>query len=210
METTKRRRSKKAPEKIVVDFGPPATQVWMRGKTHSYLWIRDEFAEGVFLTMDSGSISLVKLPMIVPENGGKEHTYRVQYDREDFEDLTPIAYDFRKAVERYHTSLLARSTQAEAEMRVILGLEALKEGETLPGAVPPPKRAPKPAKAPSEVREKQPGGYSLQTLCEELKLDPTEARKALRAAKAEKPGGRWEWPNAEAAAAVRAILEKLQ
>ena len=66
----------------------------------------------------------------------------------------------------------------------------------------PEKRSKKPASAP-----KDPAGYTLQALCAELKLDPTEVRKALRAAKVEKPGARWEWPNAEAAAAVRAVLE---
>jgi hypothetical protein len=49
-------------------------------------------------------------------------------------------------------------------------------------------------------------GYTIQALCAEIGMDPTDARKILRSEKVQKPGGRWEWPNAGAAADVKKLL----
>jgi hypothetical protein len=51
------------------------------------------------------------------------------------------------------------------------------------------------------------GGYSLADLCRDAGMDPGEARKRLRQAKVEKPGSRWEWPSAGAAAHLLVILK---
>jgi len=209
-------RRKKKVDKIVIDFTPLATRVFMRRRTHAYLHLRDEFGEGVFLTMDSEvspkGISVFRCPMVIPE-GAKHHTYRVQFKRDDFEDLEPFEYDFQKAVVKFHSSLLGRTAGAEREMRAILGLEKLQESvtdEDLAVERPEPKRA---RKGPSEAKAKPQGasgsGYTLQELCTELGIEPTEARKYLRQQKAEKPGGRWEWPSAEAAASIRSMLETM-
>lgn len=200
------------------------SNVYMRNRTHTYLWLRDGYKFGYFLSMDSGKIEVVKVDIVTetlePATKTKpavtRDVYRVWENREITWDLVPHPYDFRKAVEKYHTSTVGRTAAAEREMRSILGLPQLADDVTDEdlqpeqserqerAAKPAKERAARPAKA-----EKGPGGYTLQELCAELKKDPTEARKALRAAKVEKPGGRWEWPNVEAAAAVRAILEKI-
>jgi len=197
--------------KLLLDF---RCRVFMRDRTHTYLWLRDGRSYGYFLTLDPGSVTIVKVDIETEyerDEKGKitkeTKVYRVYEDKEHFWDLVAYPYDFVKAVEKYHTSHLGRSAAAEREMRAILGLEALPADVTDEDLAPDP---PEPdekgtGKAPNKPA-KAPGGYTLQSLCLELKLDPTEARKTLRSKKVEKPGGRWEWPSAEAAAAVRAIL----
>lgn len=200
--------------KTKINFRPT---VYMRDKTHTYLWIRDGRNYGLFLTMDSGTITVEKIPieveLIRDDRGnvtGEISTYRVYENKQEFWDLEPKDYNFMKAVEKYHSSLLQRSRPAEREMRNFLGLAPLNDDD----AVAIPDRQPRPAKTPSVALSKPPkpakdpsaGGYSLAQLCEELKLDPSEARKTLRTKKIEKPGARWEWANAEAAAAVRKAL----
>lgn len=202
------------PAKLRLDFRPT---VYMRDRTHTYLWLRDGYKFGYFLTMDSGSITVSRVDIIeiidepevkadkklkITAKAAVVHeAYRVFESHENFWDLVPYDYDMLRAVQKYHSSPLGRSVAAEREMRTILGLPPLAESITDADLSP----AAKSPKVPSEPRAS--AGYTLQELCAELKLDPTEARKALRAAKIEKPGSRWEWPNAEAAAAVRAVLE---
>lgn len=190
--------------------------VYMRDRTHSYLWIRDEHSIGIFLTMDTGNITVAKVEILNPEAGG-DPAYRVYEDRENFWDLTPMpGYNPMKAIQKYHESLLDRSSAAERIMRKLLDLPPLEgEEEAEDPITPGPRTKPtrKERKAAQAASGGKPakssggGGYSLATLCEELKMDPAEARKILRNKKIEKPGGKWEWPNAAAAASVRTALE---
>lgn len=206
MAATLRKRQRAA--KVVVDFTPTVTRVYSRRRTHFYLHLRDEAGEGLFLTMEPGSVTVVRCPLVIPD-GAHHAVYRVTFGKEDFEDLEPRVYDFVEAVRKFHTSGLGRTAGAEREMRAILGLEALSDAVSdadLAVSRPERKRA---AKAPSVASEKQAGGYTLQALCAELDIEPTEARKYLRQQKAEKPGGRWEWPSAEAAASIRSMLETM-
>lgn len=41
------------------------------------------------------------------------------------------------------------------------------------------------------------GLVSLATICHEIQMETVEARVILRSTKTKKPGGRWEWPEAE-------------
>lgn len=190
-----------------INFRPT---VYMRNKTHTYLWIRDGRNYGLFLTMDSGDISLEKVPR---EDGPDGPVYRVYESKQEVWELEATAYDFLKAVTKYHSSLLQRSRSAEREMRNLLGLPPLGDNEDLspPDRPDRPKKDPsgasgKPAKVVRPVKEPSAGGYSLAQLCSDLKIDPSEARKTLRSKKIEKPGARWEWANAEAASGVRKAL----
>lgn len=45
-------------------------------------------------------------------------------------------------------------------------------------------------------------GFTIQQLCEKLKIEPSDARKALRKAKVEKPEAGWVWPTEAEAMAV--------
>lgn len=182
-------------KKITIDF---RQRIFMRDGTHTYLWLRDGRSYGYFLTMDTGSIEVVKLEM----NHG---IYRVYKSGQEYWDLEPFEepYSFEKAVRMYWESTLGRSERAEREMCDILGTEpgcrAIRDMGT-----PQPKQE-KPASAP-----KQPsGGFSLAELCAEINVSPSDARKLLRG-RVEKPGSKWEWPNKEAAAGVRAILMEAQ
>lgn len=183
-------------KKITLDF---RHRIFMRDRTHTYLWLRDGRSYGYFLTMDSGTIEVVKLEMA---NG----TYRVYESGQKFWELEPFEkpYSFEKAVRMYWESTMGRTEKAEREMCDILGTEpgrkAIRDMDT-----PQPKRE-KPASAP-----KQPSGgaFSLAELCAEINMDPSDARKLLRG-RVEKPGSKWEWPSKDAASGVRAILMEAQ
>lgn len=173
--------------------------VYMRDRTHTYLWLRDSKGRGVFLTMESGTIERVSLGQV----GG---VYQVTHNDTRWE-LTPHAYDPILAFQKYHESLLGRSDQAAMELDAILSLE--------PGPKPAvvvvekaPIQSTKPAKPPkaSKGSKASTGGYTLADLCKELGIGPSDARKTLRNKKVEKPQGKWEWPSREAAEPVRKAL----
>lgn len=61
----------------------------------------------------------------------------------------------------------------------------------------------------AEAREKEPStDYTLADLCGEIGMDPSKARKLLRAKGKKPPDGAWKWPNKEAAKAIRRFLKK--
>lgn len=204
-----------------IDFTPRKSlrlqfpnHIYMRDKTHSYLWLHDltlpRGVVGRFLTMDSGAIEIVSLEKI-------DGTYQVEESGQRSWDLAPAmwGYSFVAAVRKYWESTVERSEEAEVTMCDILGVELGSRPTTYRTTTTAPKkrtftvdapagkkaRAPKAAKAPKAA-----AGYSLTELCQELKLDPAEARKQLRGV-IEKPGGKWEWPTKEAAAEARKVLE---
>jgi hypothetical protein len=156
--------------------------VYMRDKTHTYLMLTRSEYSGRFLTFDSGTIEVVTLPWI-------DDKFWVDHD-----ELVPFNYEFILAVEKYASSHLGKSPEAQAEITALL------DGRPL---VTPPEPVKRPPKAPTAVG----AGYSLADLCRDAGIDPGEARKKLRQAKVEKPGGRWEWPSSEAAAPLLLILK---
>lgn len=169
-------------QRLIIDFTPPLPRCYLRGKTHTYIWLRDKAQVGIFLTMEAGIIEVVKVPLV----DGKYHVMR-------FKDslLEPIQYDLRKAVDVYAKSTLEKTPAARKEIARIMGQEVEEE----------------PEKAPQEPRAARSGGaaVSLAELCAELGLEPTAARKKLRG-KVEKPGSRWEWTDPEEIERVRGYL----
>ena len=156
---------------------------FMRAKTHSYLRISQDEFSGRFLTIDSGQVTVETLERI-------DGVFWV-----DNEELTPYPYDVVKAARVYMDSTLTKTTEAQYELEALLG--------DTPRVTPQP-AAPKPAKV---VPVAKGGGYSLADLCQEAGIEPGEARQRLRKAKVEKPGGRWEWPSAEAAKPLLVYLK---
>jgi hypothetical protein len=216
-----RRSAEATATTIRVNFRP---LVYLRHRTHSYLWLRDGYKYGYFLNMDSGVIRVdavdIVAETVTPEVKADKKAgikaqpavtrdvYRVYEDRETFYDLQTYAYDFVKAVRKFHESTLRRTPEAEREMRQVLGipLDTHLDDPRISGQGELEKapRAERKAKASGEP--KAAAGFTLQELCAELKLDPTEARKTMRGAKIEKPGARWEWATRADAAAVITLL----
>lgn len=168
---------------------------YMRDRTHTYLWLRDQGSRGTFLTIESGTIEVVSLNL-------SDGVYHILYDGVMWQ-LTPYQYDPISAFKKYHDSLLNRTDEAAAELAEILALE--------PG--PKPLRKPVVQKPMAVIKEAKKvksigAGYTLSQMCSELNMDPSEARKTLRNKGIEKPQGKWEWPNREAAEAVRKVLSK--
>ena len=166
--------------------------VYMRDRTHTYLWLRDVKGKGVFLTMESGTIEVVKLNF-------SDDAYHVIHADIHWQ-LIPHSYDPILAFKKYHDSLLTKSEQAAEELSTILSLE--------PGPKPDKKVVEKLSLSPSKKAQSTGGGYSLADLCKELGIDPSDARKTLRNKKIEKPQGRWEWANPESADHIRKALTK--
>lgn len=64
--------------------------------------------------------------------------------------------------------------------------------------------------APAALAPATDAGFSVQQLAKEIKQDPYDVRKALRAIEAKKPGTRWVWAKKESAMAlVPKLLEQL-
>jgi len=161
---------------LVLDFSPPVPRCYVRDKTHTYIWLRDLKNVGLFLTMDSGSIEVVKARL-------EEGKYRVNGHKEDL--LIPIQYDLLEAIKIYHFSTLEKSVSAKKEIGQLLGLDT--SGLKDPAESSEKKQPEKPSK---ELRKN--GDFTLAGLCAELGIEPSVARKKLRG-KVDKPGSRWEW-----------------
>lgn len=194
------------PKVLHLGFRP---MVYMRDKTHTYLWVRDEEDIGYFLTMDTGSITLERIDLVTVYERDERNriishsrVYRVYENKELYEDLVPYEYNPMVAVQKYHESLLARTPEAEREMLRILEIDPKEARKEIAARV----TSPEPARPPKAAPRSPGAVYSLSDLCSELKMDPSEARKILRSQKVQKPGSRWDWPNREAAASVRAAL----
>lgn len=177
----------KARPPIRVNFRPC---IYLRDRTHSYLWLRDIGEYGYFLTMDSGMIEVVKLEII---NG----SYRLYENKQSYWDLEPSQpYPLEKAVRMYFESTLNRTESAQEEMLNILGLSVPKRSVMRPQN--------KPTK-PVVTTVVTGANKSLSELCHEVGISPSDARKKLRG-KIEKPGSRWEWSNGEEISRVLSIL----
>jgi hypothetical protein len=60
------------------------------------------------------------------------------------------------------------------------------------------------------TRAPKEGMTTLSDLCAKLKIDPHDARKAMRTAKWEKPEGVWAWPTKEAAAIEKKLKQLMK
>lgn len=175
----------------VLDFSPPVPRCYVRDKTHTYIWLRDKGNVGVFLTMDSGVIEVVKARL-------QEGHYHVNGHKED--QLYPIQHDLLEAVKIYHFSTLSKTPAAQREIGNLLGLDTSGIIEDPAGA-----EVKKPVTEKKEKTASTGGTFSLAELCAELGIEPSVARKKLRG-KVEKPGGRWEWPTQGELDVVRGYL----
>jgi hypothetical protein len=185
-----------------LDFGQKSTltldftsRVYVRDRTHTYLFLREKKDKGYFLTMDNGVIEVVKVPL-------EEGEFRVWKANEGeveekvariYHKLTPVEYDPMKAIMVYWNSTLDKSVAADRELRLLLGMQVQDPGDSTPsnGA----KRVTNPDR-----------GISLADLCLELDLEGSQARKILRTQGVEKPGDRWEWTDPDQANSVKEIL----
>lgn len=171
---------------IVLDF---RARVYFKN-THSYLWIRDGRNYGYFLTLESGSIDLVKVKR------SEDGSYGIMGW-----NLRPEPNkDFIKAIRVYHNSTLLKTPVAIQEISIILGLSPrpVKEESAIKTDIG------KPISKPKAEKIILPKGdtYTLAHICQELKLEPAEARRRLRNQKIEKPSSSWSWPNKMAAESV--------
>lgn len=152
--------------------------------THTFIKVGDKF-----LSMVKGHIGLYRLQ---EEDG--------VYFWEG-EPLQPLDYKRKDAVRKYHTSTLSRTHAADQAIRGVLG-----EEEGAGRVVDAPRERKSQKKTPPQ---KKADGYSLASICQELGVSPSEARKELRRQKIKKPGSRWEWTDAEERDNIVNMLKEL-
>lgn len=185
-----------SPKRVLsIDFSP---RVFMRDRTHTYLFLREKKGKGQFLTMESGTIEIVRVPL---EDGEYRVWKRNEGEVQDpkvtliFYPLVPYEADPMRAINTYWASPLDKSPAAIRELRVLLGLPPSEEPE---GYKERGSTSPKAAKTST--------GASLADLCTELGIEGSAARKVLRKEQIEKPGDRWEWTDPEAAQKIKDLL----
>jgi hypothetical protein len=175
--------------KLTLDFTP---RVYLKDKTHTYLFLREKKGKGYFLTLESGVVEVVRIPL-------EEGEYRIwernegQFDKSVltfYYSLVPLNYDFMKAIRTYWNSTIEKSVSADRELRALLGLGSATV-EPRDGGL---------------TKSSENSGISLADLCIELNLEGGQARKILRAAGIQKPGNRWEWTVPSAIDEIRETL----
>lgn len=122
-----------------------------------------------------------------------------------------IRYVRQSTMEKFFTSCSGPTQDSSITVSQEIDWEKrqlLKENPIVVKAPTPTGRKPREKKR-AEAREKEPSpDYTLADLCGEIGMDPSKARKLLRA-KGKKPSdGVWKWPNKEAAKAIRRFLKK--
>lgn len=63
-------------------------------------------------------------------------------------------------------------------------------------------------KKPTRTKKEFTGEYTLGDLCREIGMDPSRARKLLRAKGKKPPEGVWKWPDQESARSIKRFLKK--
>jgi len=177
--------------KVHLDFTP---RVFLC-RTHSYILVRRGTKWGYFLTMEPGSIELVKLHLT--DDGGYLFTKR--NEGEGSKEQTWLEYplspypkcSLEKALKLYRDSCLAKSVKAQRALTELSGMGTPEPEPEKPRATP--------------VRSPE-GAFTLQDLCDELKMDSGKARARLRAQGIFKPGARWEWASRGQAKKVEQAL----
>lgn len=164
-------------------------RIYLRDRTHTYLWIKDTEYSGYFLTMESGTIELVKVAK-------EDDIYRVNADERVWTLEEHHPDDFERALRIYHESTLEKSNKAKRVLEEFLGIADPSRRE--------------PVEERPELKLEAPvSGLDLATICKDLGITPAAARKALRG-KVQKPGSSWVWPSQEALEPALAILRSVR
>lgn len=181
---------------ITVDF---KRRVLFNRHRNVHLLVHEGRNISQFLTMASGSIEVLKL--------GRDQVATELFHLPNYDD------QFYHALEVMHNSTLRKSPRAE---RLIQGLltSYIKPGQLMsdddPAELTQRKAAKRQARKNRQADKSKPtrrgrkeatpptasgqDTFTLEALCEELGIEPGQARSRLRRAKAEKPGARWVWP----------------
>lgn len=186
---------------LVIDFTP---RIFLC-KTHSYILVKTGTKYGHFLTMESGSIELVKLEM-----GADGRFYFRKRNEGEVGDKTQAFVEY--PLVPYHKTSMESALKVYLTSPLNRTVKAARALAELTGGVLPPEEQETPARAKRKPKsgDSRPHttlpGYTLHELCEELGIDPTEARAELRAKGVKKPGSKWSWENREQAKeAIKAL-----
>jgi hypothetical protein len=141
-----------------------------------------------------------------------EHEYS---DAEEEWEL-PVPYpEYARKINQYHFGV---HPDVSSRARAAQGKPPLSEEEMIaaglnrnPNLIVKPEPEPKRAETKRERGQRAPRkreGVTLAEICAPLKIDPHDARAALRSAKTKKPDAGWVWPSAKDAPDIKKLVEK--
>jgi hypothetical protein len=113
--------------------------------------------------------------------------------------------------ERIRSFHIGRHPDVNNSIRAANGLPKASDEEVVAKGVR--KEPAEPAKRAAPERKSKPsheGVTTLQAICASLKIEPKEARTALRKANVAKPDGGWQWSDAQAVPDIKALVDKLK
>lgn len=160
------------------------TRVFLDRNRHVFILLEQKDGYGEYLGTRDGQIDVVKIEdghkMPSPRDGKlpDETTHR--------SDLKEYEYPFKQAMARLNNSYLPKTRAAVVQLCTILGLPIPEETEEV-------KARRKAAGDRLKAARPERVGFTVQQLCEKLKIEPTVARKLFRKAKIEKPQAGWVW-----------------
>jgi hypothetical protein len=161
--------------KAIMD-GP---RIFLDNNRHAYILVEARRSENRYLTMRDGEVEVMGI-----DRGSRDMTFLKEHD-----------YDVKRAAVIFFNSFLPKSSEATAELCKILGKPVPEVSEEIKASRRARGQRLQAARAPRV-------GYTIQQLCEKLKIAPQVARKALRKSNVEKPQAGWVWPTEKEADAV--------
>lgn len=162
------------------------TGVFIEGTRH-FVLVKEGRDYDHYLTLEEGAYKVVKV--------GKESEVRKRW--------RPYNYTPAEAARIAEKSFLPKTADAARAICQLQGKPVAAETPTTPTS-----EGEKPTTRKRTVSAGGGTGYSLAQMCEELSIEPFDARKLLREKKVQKPGSRWEWPTKDAAKDVIKLLTK--
>lgn len=181
--TKKAVKTEAAKLKAIMD-GP---RVFLDNNRHAYLLVEAKRSVNRYLTMAGGEVHVVEV-----DRASRDMAFLKEYD-----------YDLKKAANRFMDCFLAKTSEAVAELCKLLGKPVPEVPEEVKAARRARGERLQAARAPRV-------GYTIQQLCEKLKITPQVARKALRKGNVEKPAAGWVWPTEKEADAIARSLNLIK
>jgi predicted DNA-binding ArsR family transcriptional regulator len=131
--------------------------------------------------------------------------YRLAEDNEEVLPIIPNPLDeIQEAKERATEVMREAEESMKKPETTIIRIDFTEKKEKQPKEK---KESTKEPKEPKAKKVSTGTATSLKDICDELKVDPTKARRILRKSDIEKPGGSWEWEDPQVIAKIKALLK---
>lgn len=149
---------------------------------------------------------------------GLEDIMEHEYDKEEKKWKLPHPYDqYASSIARYsqgtHTQINSRTRESQGkpplddDTLIALGVKKKQPRDDYREHK---RKEPKPVKERKAPKRDLSGMIDLAAICKPLKIEPREARQALRKSKAQKPDAGWVWPEKEKAEVTKMVEKAIK